>query len=117
MFQRTSPYPMLSNFDAPDMTVACSRRRSSNTPLQALNLLNDPVFYEAAQALAYRVTTEGPADVNGRIDTAFELALGRKASERERTRLKKYMDEQPAATAWTGLARIVLNTDEFIVRE
>ncbi len=117
VFQRTSPYPMLSNFDAPDMTVACSRRRSSNTPLQALNLLNDPVFYEAAQALAYRVTTEGPADVNGRIDTAFELALGRKASERERTRLKKYIDEQPAASAWTGLARIVLNTDEFIVRE
>ncbi len=117
VFQRTSPYPMLSNFDAPDMSVACSRRRSSDTSLQALNLLNDPVFYEAAQALAFRITSEGPADVSGRIDTAFELALGRKANDRERTRLKKYIDEQPAASAWTGLARIVLNTDEFIVRE
>ena len=116
-FQRTAPYPMLGNFDAPDMTVACSRRRTSNSPLQALNLLNDPVFYEAAQALAYRVQTEAPATVEAKINTAFELALGRKANDRELTRLKKYLDEQPPATAWTGLARIILNTDEFIVRE
>ena len=116
-FQRTAPYPMLGNFDAPDMTVACSRRRTSNSPLQALNLLNDPVFYEAAQALAYRVQTEAPATIEAKINTAFELALGRKANDRELTRLKKYLDEQPPATAWTGLARIILNTDEFIVRE
>jgi hypothetical protein len=116
-FQRTAPYPMLGNFDAPDMTVACSRRRTSNSPLQALNLLNDPVFYESAQALAYRVQTEAPAEVEAKINTAFELALGRKANPRELTRLKKYLDEQPPATAWTGLARIILNTDEFIVRE
>ena len=116
-FQRTAPYPMLGNFDAPDMTVACSRRRTSNSPLQALNLLNDPFFYESAQALAYRVQTEAPATVEAKINTAFELALGRKANPRELTRLKKYLDEQPPATAWTGLARIILNTDEFIVRE
>jgi hypothetical protein len=116
-FQRTAPYPMLGNFDAPDMSVACSRRRTSNSPLQALNLLNDPVFYEAAQALAYRVQSEGPANVDAKIDLAFELALSRKANERERARLKKYLDEQPASSAWTGLARIILNTDEFIVRE
>ena len=108
---------MLSNFDAPDMSVACSRRRSSDTPLQALNLLNDPVFYEAAQALAYRVTTEGPLDTDARVDYAFQLALGRGASAVERSRLKKYLDEQPAAGAWTGAARVLLNIDEFIVRE
>ncbi len=116
-FQRTAPYPMLGNFDAPDMTVACSRRRTSNSPLQALNLLNDPVFYEAAQALAYRVQSEAPATVEANINMAFELSLGRKASGQELSRLKKYIDEQPPATAWTGLARIILNTDEFIVRE
>ncbi len=117
VFQRTSPYPMLSNFDAPDMSVACSRRRSSDTPLQALNLLNDPVFYEAAQALAYRITTEGPPETDARVDFAFQLALGRNASPVERSRLKRYLDEQPVASAWTGAARVLLNTDEFIVRE
>ena len=117
VFQRTSPYPMLSNFDAPDMSVACSRRRSSNTALQALNLLNDPVFYEAAQALAYRVSSEGPAETGARIDYAFQLVLGRNANLSEKTRMKKYLDEQLAASAWTGAARVLMNTDEFIVRE
>jgi len=116
-FQRTAPYPMLANFDAPDMTVACSRRRTSNTPLQALNLLNDPVYYEAAQALAWRVEHEGPASIEGKIHYAFELAVSRKANDRELARLKRFLDEQPAATAWVSLARVVLNTDEFIVRE
>jgi hypothetical protein len=59
-FQRTTPYPMLMNFDAPDMSVACSRRSRSTTPLQALNLLNDEVFFEAAKALAWRVAEETP---------------------------------------------------------
>src|ERR1035441_7834136 len=54
-FQRTTPYPMLMNFDEPDSNTTCTRRGRSNTPLQALNLLNDPVFFEAAQALATRV--------------------------------------------------------------
>ncbi len=116
-FQRTAPYPMLTNFDAPDMSVACSRRRTSNTPLQALNLLNDPVFFEAAQALAYRLTSEGPATTAGRIEYGFQLVLGRAPTATERARLAKFVDEQPPAGAWTALARVLLNTDEFIVRE
>jgi len=116
-FQRTAPYPMLTNFDAPDMSVSCSRRRTSNTPLQALNLLNDPVFFEAAGALAYRLQTEAPADVEDKINYAFDLALGRPANARELIRLKRFLDEQPKDTAWTSLARVILNTDEFIVRE
>jgi hypothetical protein len=116
-FQRTAPYPMLINFDAPDMTVACSRRRTSNTPLQALNLLNDPVFYEAAQALAWRIENSGAATIEDRIQFAYEQVLSRRANPREVARLKRFLDEQPPATAYTNLARVLLNTDEFLVRE
>ena len=83
-FQRTSPYPQLVNFDAPDSRLSCTRRRRSNTPLQALNLLNDPVFFEAAQALAERTLREAPADFQNRLAYAFELALARKPNARER---------------------------------
>src|SRR5439155_21372680 len=54
-FQRTSPYPMLLTFDSPDSNVCCVRRERSNTPLQALTLLNDAVFFDCAQALGRRV--------------------------------------------------------------
>src|SRR5262249_2740969 len=71
-YQRTSPYPQLVNFDEPDSNTACPRRRRSNTPLQALNLLNDPVFFEAAQALAVWTVQESSA--SDRIGYLFELA-------------------------------------------
>ena len=59
LLQRSVPYPQLANFDAPGSLVSCSRRTTSTTPLQSLNLLNDPVFLEAAEALAARVIREG----------------------------------------------------------
>jgi len=137
-YQRTTPYPLLSNFDAPDSNVTCSRRRRSNTPLQSLNLLNDPVFFEAAQALAVRVLNEAPA--TGRLDYAFELCLGRTPSTRERERLARYFDSEATAfradaksaaamepldtggtaderAAWVAVSRVLLNLDEFITRE
>lgn len=132
-FQRTTPYPMLMNFDRPDSNVSCSRRRQSNSPLQALNLMNDPVFYEAAQALALRVNQE--AQPEKRIDYLFELTLGRDPSARERERVQKLVDQQattlaqdkaqaaallplkPQNAAWTTAARAVLNLEEFITRE
>jgi hypothetical protein len=132
-YQRTAPYPMLANFDAPDSNVACSRRRRSNSPLQALNLLNDPVFVEAAQAMALRVLADAPPA--GRVDHAFQLAVGRAPSEREKQRIQRLLDEQstalarnpaqaaallplrPADAAWVVASRVLLNLDEFITRE
>ncbi len=113
-YQRTTPYPFLANFDEPDSTMACTRRRISNTPLQALNLLNDPVYYEAAEALAYRITHEVTGDFNTRLDYAFTLALSRKPSAHERVRLEEYY-KQP--DGWLGVSRVLLNLDEFITRE
>jgi hypothetical protein len=110
--------------------------------LQALNLLNDPVFFESAQALAHRILTEKPRAATGeRIDYAFRLCFGRPTSEREKQRLGSYFDQQvgifrsdPAsaaammpmtpegaspvdAAAWVGVSRVLLNLDEFITRE
>lgn len=134
-YQRTTPHPMLANFDEPDSNTACSRRRRSNSPLQALNLLNDPVFYEAAEALAVRTLREGGADFDHRLDYAYTLVLGRKPSSSERDRLAKYLEQKKAnpllepslllpdgidrreAAAWVGLSRVLLNLDEFITRE
>lgn len=140
-YQRTTPYPQLTNFDAPDSNVACSRRRRSNTPLQSLNLLNDPVFFEAAQGFAARILQEGAADPGGRIDRAFEIALGRRPNPRERDRLLRFYETERASyaadqknaaavmpapvadappaerAAWTAMARVLLNLDEFINRE
>lgn len=133
LFQRTAPYPMLVNFDAPDSFTACARRRRSNSPLQALNLLNDPVFYEAAQAFAMRVLRE--ARPEERIDRAFLLALGRPPSGRERERMERFLREHASALSgraghaaqllplapehavWTSAARALLNLEEFITRE
>ena len=70
-FQRTSPYPMLMTFDAPDSNVTCTRRDRSNTPLQALTLLNDPVFHECAQALGRRMMNESSSS-----DSAARLKFG-----------------------------------------
>jgi hypothetical protein len=132
-FQRTAPYPMLVNFDAPDSFTSCARRRRSNSPLQALNLLNDPVFFEAAQSLSLRVLREAPPDQ--RISYAFLLALGRQPSGRERERMQLFLDQHssslqarggearallplsPEHAAWSSAARALLNLEEFITRE
>jgi mono/diheme cytochrome c family protein len=138
--RRTSPYPFLITFDAPDTLTANVSRQRSNTPLQALNLLNDPVFLEAAQSLALRVAQERQ-DFPGRLDRMFRLALSRapEAAEKDRTatyfelQKKIFSQEQGAAkklaplalpgvdqaelAAWTAVARGLMNLDEFIVRE
>jgi hypothetical protein len=142
-FQRTSPYPTLMTFDAPDSNVCIVRRERSNTPLQALTLLNDVVFVEAAQALAKRAQDELPEDPpHLKLNRMMEYAFGRKPTTAERDRLLKHFTQlrdlaqanpQEAArlpgqhkplkgspdeaAAWLGLARTLLNLDEFVTRE
>ncbi|MEO8127484.1 MAG: PSD1 and planctomycete cytochrome C domain-containing protein [Bryobacteraceae bacterium] len=140
-FQRSTPYPQLVTFDAPMSKVPVCRRDRSNTSLQALNLLNDPVFTEAAQALAYRVISSAPDNFAARLSYAFKLSVGREPTEPEVKSLEKYLERQrtifarePGAAAkvvaaqatepetldlacWTGLSSVLLNLDEFITRE
>jgi hypothetical protein len=118
-FWRSAPHPNLTVFDAPDATAACTRRNRSNTPLQALTLLNDEGFVECAEALAKRVTS-----IKGdepRLTLAFRLAVSRTPTERERAILKRFLAKQREVLseerAWVQLGRVLLNLDETITRE
>jgi mono/diheme cytochrome c family protein len=113
---RSAPHPELVVFDAPDGVQSCTRRNRSNTPLQALTLLNDQGFFEYAQALAGRVLRDGPGDDAGRIAFAFRLCLGRNPTTRETEVLSRLL-RQHEGGAWTSVARALLNLDEFITRE
>jgi hypothetical protein len=141
-FQRTSPHPMLMTFDAPDSNVSCARRERSNTPLQALALLNDTTFVECAQALGRRIVVEKPGMPEERLRYAFRLGLAREPSANELAVLarlyenllqharanpegtaklvgsQKLASVDPAeAAAWVALARAILNLDEFVTKE
>ena len=77
-YWRATPHPALAVFDAPDAFSTCTRRLRSNTPLQALTLLNDAQFYEFAQALAARVISQPR---NKRIESLFRYSLGRSPNQ------------------------------------
>ncbi len=139
---RSSPYPAMTVFDFPDATVTCTRRTRSNTPLQSLTLANDPQFVEFAQGLAVRVLKEAPAGDAERLRFAFRTCLAREPGAAEAQRLTQLLALQRTAfagdlkeaaeltppllsvpanvqefAAWTALARVLLNLDEFITRE
>jgi hypothetical protein len=121
-FWRSAPHPALTVFDAPDATCTCTRRNRSNTPLQALTLLNDQGFFELAQGLAARILKEAKTDDRDRIHYAFRLCFGRSPSALEENRLsellgRQFPDSPHAIQAWTTVARVLLNLDEFITRE
>jgi hypothetical protein len=143
--KRSVPYPSLQVFDAPTGESPCPRRTPSDTPLQALTTLNDPVFVEAAQALALRVWTHGGKDDRARLQFAFELCTGRQPSPKEMAVLSSLLQDenqffadrtaravQVAAqdiknppqdvnlekvAAWTMVTRVLLNMDETITKE
>ena len=122
--QRTVPYPAAMTLDQADSSQSCPRRESSNTPLQALTLLNHGIFVECAQALAKRLMDESvPADDRSRLTRAFERCLARPPSGPELRRLRRLLsDERRAArssesAAWTAVAQVLMNLDEFLTRE
>lgn len=120
VWKRGSPYPSFVNFDATARTACVVQRSRSNTPLQALTLLNDPVYVEAAQALARRVLTELPgASVEERITHAFRLCLARSPRSEELAVLKRLLQQQKIVGelgAWTTVAAALLNLDEMITK-
>ena len=118
---RATPPPALSVFDAPDGFSTCTRRIRSNTPLQALTMLNDSAYVEFAQALAARLIKESQSD-DARIAYACQLCLSRPPMDRERQALTRLLSTErqantPEPQVWQALARVMLNLDETITRE
>lgn len=118
-YWRATPHPALAVFDAPDSFSACTRRIRSNTPLQALTLLNDAAFVELAEALAERMS--GTPWFEDPIEQAFKWCTSRRPTPTERGILLNLAREEaerhgPDAARLT-VARVLLNLDETITRE
>ncbi len=143
VLKRGSPYPSFVNFDASARMACVVRRSRSNTPLQALTLLNDPVYVEAAKAFARRVVAEAPGrDLDARLRHAFRIALARAPLPKEALVLKTLWETQAEAAkadpkgtlelaagvelpkdlphaefaAWYAVATAILNLDECITK-
>ena len=119
---RATPPPSLSVFDAPEGFSTCTRRIRSNTPLQALTLLNDAAFHEFAEALGQRLLKEAPGNEKQRIERGFLLCTSRLPTRKEQERLlelvqaeRKSGSEEPVV--WRTVARVLLNLDETVTRE
>tara|TARA_B100000575_G_scaffold50638_1_gene37383 strand:- start:2470 stop:5685 length:3216 start_codon:yes stop_codon:yes gene_type:complete len=92
--RRTNPPPSMSTFDAPTREVCTVKREITNTPLQALVLLNDPQFVEASRILAERIQKEKPSSIDESIKHGFRLCTSRKPRDKEIQLLKNLYDEQ-----------------------
>src|SRR5262249_58825498 len=103
-WKRTAPPPSLVTFDAPDREKCTARRPVTNTPLQALVLMNDPTFVEAARALAQHMIQEGGRDAGRRIDLGYRLATARRPSPQERQVLRDLAEEKTALYRRNGAA-------------
>jgi hypothetical protein len=141
-WQRTFLHPMLANFDAPSREECTANRPNANTPQQALTLLNDPTFVEAARVLAAK--TRGVKDDGDRLDAIYTRVLARPAKEKEKQSLLGFLKAQRAyftahredaikrlkvgiapvpegidsadLAAWAEVCRVVLNLHETITR-
>ena len=143
-WRRSAPYPSMTTFDKSNREVCEVKRARTNTPLQALVTLNDPAFFEAAQALARRITKDSKKKPHEIAEHAFRLCLTRKPTKAELQRIVKlYRDSKkhfadhpeqakllatdklnpnPAKTdhidlaAWTTVANVLLNLDEIFLK-
>jgi hypothetical protein len=143
-WRRTVPYPSMAAFDAPSREICTLRRISTNTPLQAFVTLNDPVYVEAAQALARRLVAEGGTTAEGRAAYALRLALARPAQNEQiaplvalyQATLEEYRKDPAAAAqmateplgplppgfepaelaSWTVVANVILNLDGVLTK-
>ncbi len=143
-WKRMLPYPTAAVFDAPSRDMVCVRRLRTNTPMQALTLLNDEVFMDAARSMAATILSESPLDSESRMRDLFMRCLSRYPDQMEAEALLEYLAEQrellsqqspdlvaallnstepttdPAVqierAAWTLVCRAVLNLDETITR-
>jgi hypothetical protein len=143
-FKRTAPPPFMTNFDAPNRESFCTRRDRSNTPLQALQLMNDVQQFEAARALAERLLTEGGPAPADRIAYGYRLVLARRPASEEAAivqallekELARYQQDpaaagkvirtgesapkaglaEPELAAYTLVANLLLNLDETVTR-
>ncbi len=144
-WKRTAAPAQMVAFDAPDREKCLVRRLTTNTPLQALVLMNDPTYIEASRVLAVRTLVEGGKDVNARLAYAFRAATARKPSVEEarvlrellNQQLVRYRSDKKAASeflkigesvadakldqtelaAWTMVVSAILNLDETITKE
>ena len=143
-WKRTAPPPTLTTFDAPDRETCTVRRARTNTPLQALILLNDPTYVEASRKFAERILQEGGATMDERLTFAFRHVVARAPTERERKLLRQLVEEQlvdyrrradkaeallkvgespreakldpSELAAWTIFASTLLNLDEALTK-
>lgn len=143
-WRRSDPYPSMASFDAPSREVCTVRRIRTNTPLQALVTLNDPVYIEAAQGMARKVLSQGGDAIAAKVRFAFQSCLSRPPTERELVRLVSLYDrayqrfaqnkdqaiamatdplgplpkgmDVAEAAAWTVMGNVLMNLDEFLAR-
>ena len=118
-WQRSYMHPSLLAFDAPTREECVAERTRSNIPQQALALLNDPTYVEAARAFASRIVRECNGDTGQRIAWAFKQALGREPRADEAATIGALFEKHSADhadVAWTSVARVILNLHETITR-
>jgi hypothetical protein len=121
IWRRHAHYPSFANFDAPNRSACTVQRSRSDTPLQALTLMNDPAYVEMAKSLAGRILRGGGQDLRAKLIEAFRAVLTRRPADGEVSALQKIYERERGAGAdegasWFVVASVLLNLHETITR-